>query len=121
MNPRLVSRRAFMGAGMAATAAILAGEPFPRSGPSRLRLSLAAYSFGSQFASGKDGSPASMDMFRFIDYCARHGCEGAELTSYYFPDPLPADYLVRVRRHAFLSGVTVSGTAVGNKIGRAHV
>ncbi len=114
MNPRLVSRRDFLGVGMACSAALVAGEPFPRSGPPRLRLSLAAYSFGAQFAPGKDGSPASMDMFRFIDYCARHGCEGSELTSYYFPNPLPADYLARVRRHAFLSGVSVSGTAVGN-------
>lgn len=91
-----------------------AAESFARKGPPRLRLSLAAYSFGAQFARGKDGAPAQMDMFRFIDFCAAHGCEGAELTSYYFPDPLPEGYLSKVRRHAFLAGVTVSGTAVGN-------
>mgnify|MGYP003336316958 CR=1 FL=1 len=99
---------------MALPAALGAGEAFRRQGPPRLRLSLAAYSFGDQFAPGKDGAAPKMDMFRFVDFCAAHGCEGAELTSYYFPDPLPDDYLSRVRRHAFLAGVTVSGTAVGN-------
>lgn len=114
MNPGKITRRAFVGAGMALPMALGAGEAFRRTGPPRLRLSLAAYSFGSDFAPGKDGAAPRTDMFRFIDYCAAHGCEGAELTSYYFPDPLPDDYLARVRRHAFLSGVSVSGTAVGN-------
>ncbi|MCE2827551.1 MAG: sugar phosphate isomerase/epimerase [Verrucomicrobium sp.] len=89
-------------------------EPFARSSRSRLRLSLAAYSFGDHFKPGKDGSPARMDMKRFVDYCADHGCGGAELTSYYFPDRVDDAYLREVRRHAHLRGVTVSGTAVGN-------
>lgn len=114
MNPGMMTRRAFMGAGMVWPMALGAGEAFKRSGPPRMRLSLAAYSFGSDFARGKDGAEPRMDMFRFVDYCGAHGCEGAELTSYYFPDPLPEEYLSRVRRHAFLAGVTVSGTAVGN-------
>jgi sugar phosphate isomerase/epimerase len=118
MHPGFVSRRAFLGAGVAWSWALVAGEAFKRQGPPRLRLSLAAYSFGAQFAPGKDGTPPSMDMFRFIDFCAQHGCEGAELTSYYFPDPLSDDYLARVRRHAFLAGVSVSGTAVGNTFTR---
>ena len=114
MIPGRMTRRAFVGAGMALPMALGAVEAFPRKGPPRLRLSLAAYSFGADFAPGKDGAAPRTDMFRFIDYCAAHGCEGAELTSYYFPDPLPDEYLARVRRHAFLSGVSVSGTAVGN-------
>lgn len=55
-----------------------------------------------------------MDMPRFIDFCAAHGCDGAELTSYYFPKDANADYFVQLSRHAFLRGVSISGTAVGN-------
>ena len=98
-------------------------EPLGRTGPARLHLALAAYSFREFFtgdvqrgASKKAAPPAAqaMDMFKFIDFCAAHGCAGAELTSYFFPKPLASDYLVQVRRHAFLKGVAVSGTAIGN-------
>jgi sugar phosphate isomerase/epimerase len=52
-------------------------------------------------------------MFKFIDYCAAQGCEGAELTSYFF-DAETDDYMIKLRRHAFLRGIEVSGTAIGN-------
>ena len=89
-------------------------EVFVRTGPPRIRLALAAYSFRDDFKAAPDGTPARMDMFKFLDYCAEHGCDGAELTSYYFPADVTDDHLARVRRHAHLRGVTVSGTAVGN-------
>jgi sugar phosphate isomerase/epimerase len=70
-----------------------------------------------QFFQTEKGKPipgGTLDMFKFIDYCAEQGCAGAELTSYYFPVE-PADgYLLDVRRHAFLRGVAISGTSVGN-------
>jgi sugar phosphate isomerase/epimerase len=53
-------------------------------------------------------------MLGFIDYCADQGCPGAELTSYYFPPKVTDDYLLQVRRHAFLRGVAITGTSVGN-------
>jgi sugar phosphate isomerase/epimerase len=93
--------------------------PFQRSGQPRLRLSLAAYSFRENFPlmRGKPNAkvPAgkATDMFKFIDYCAAHGCEGAELTSYFF-DAETDDYLIKLKRHAFLRGVAISGTAIGN-------
>lgn len=100
---------------------LLAAEPFLRPGRSKLLLGLAAYSFRDYFvdSSHRVGRPAGgpdrrMDMFRFIDYCADNGCLGAELTSYYFPRDVDADFLTRVRRHAFLRGVAITGTAVGN-------
>lgn len=114
MNPREMARRSFLGAVLSVPLAGLAVEPFVRTAPPRLRLSLAAYSFRDQFVKAKDGTPPSVDMFRFIDFCAANGCEGAELTSYYFPDPVDDEFLRRVRRHAFLRGVSVSGTAIGN-------
>jgi sugar phosphate isomerase/epimerase len=88
-------------------------EPFARAGAPRLLLSLAAYSFREFF---NHADPARrIDLFQFIDFCAAHGCLGTELTSYYFPKQVTEELLLKVRRHAFLRGVAVSGTAVGNE------
>ena len=104
--------------GSAAPVAAPAG-PFHRTGRPRLRLSLAAYSFRENFPSMR-GKPnlkvpagRETDMFKFMDYCAAHGCEGAELTSYFFAEETDA-YMIKLRRHAFLRGIDVSGTAIGN-------
>jgi sugar phosphate isomerase/epimerase len=119
------SRRHFLQATATALLAAPAARaigPLGRTGKARLQLSLAAYSFREFFVgelqrgAGKKGPApgAAMDMFKFIDYCAEHGCAGAELTSYFFPKALTSDYLVQVRRHAFVKGVAISGTAIGN-------
>ncbi|MCL4178512.1 MAG: sugar phosphate isomerase/epimerase [Verrucomicrobia bacterium] len=118
------TRRRFLGTTMLSAVLLPTGspvramEPLGRRGAARLRLSLAAYSFRQFF---KTPSPPSgvaaerlIDLFQFIDYCAEHGCEGTELTSYYFPADLDDAYLLRIRRHAFLRGIPISGTAVGN-------
>ena len=95
-------------------------EPFTRSASPRLRLGLAAYSFRDFFKDGKKkagraaAGERAIDMFSFIDFCAEHRCEGAELTSYYFPADADDAYFLRVKQHAFLRGVTLSGSAVGN-------
>lgn len=87
-------------------------EPIKRPGQPRLRLSLAAYSF-RQFLEHKDAAKR-ISLEDFIDFCADHGCDGTELTSYYFPEILDNAYLLKLKRHAFLRGVAVSGSAVGN-------
>src|SRR6187455_2072345 len=96
-----LSRRQFLRrsltAGITATALapflpsnVRAIQPFRRAGSPRLLLGLAAYSFRDYFKDSdhkRDKTPPEaerMDMFRFVDYCADHGCDGAELTSYYF-------------------------------------
>lgn len=120
-------RRAFLGVCTSSLAGLAFGasrahaiEPFPRVPPARLQLSLAAYSFREFFkdttASRKTPPPADqqLDLLGFVDYCAAHGCVGTELTSYYFPKEVTPEFLVRLRRHAFLRGVAVSGTSVGN-------
>jgi len=113
----MISRRSFLASTTIASLApwSQAIEPFHHAGgTSRLRLSLAAYSFRDDFAAKKDGTPARLDMFSFLDYCASLDLPGAELTSYYFKSDPDEGYLTQVRRHAHLRGVTVSGTAVGN-------
>ena len=99
---------------------VQAGEPFRRTGKPRLLLSLAAYSFRDYFPvmRGKPNTRAipagrEMDMFKFVDFCGAHGCDGAELTSYFFAEDTE-NYMLKLRRHCFVSGVGVSGTAIGN-------
>lgn len=97
---------------------VAAIESFQRPGKPRFRSSLAAYSFRQYFKEGRDQDPKAdparrTDMFGFIDYCADQDC-AAETTSYYFPPDVGNDYLLRLKRHAFLRGVEISGTAVGN-------
>lgn len=129
MNP--VTRRDFLklstAAGLAAATAPLAAlaapasseNPFKRSGKPKLLLSLAAYSFRENFPTMRGKTNAKMpagkgtDMFKFIDYCAAQGCDGAELTTYFFAEETDA-YMIKLRRHAYLRGIAVSGTAIGN-------
>lgn len=91
-------------------------EPLKRPGKPVLRLSLAAYSFRDSFNAKEPEKRLTLP--QFIDFCAEHGCEGTELTSYYFPKPLDDAFLVSLKRHAFLRGLAVSGTAVGNNFAR---
>ncbi len=98
--------------GLLGPAALSAVEPFQRAGKARLFLSCAAYSFRDSL---QQKDPAKrISLFQFIDFCADHGLEGTELTSYYFPPKLDEAFLLQVKRHAFLRGVAISGTAIGN-------
>lgn len=91
-----------------------------RTGPPRLLTSLAAYSFRQYFKDTSHPREAEtdagrrIDLFQFVDRCAEWGLAGAELTSYYFPAQPTPEFLLKLRRHCFLRGVEVSGTAVGN-------
>ena len=115
------SRTGTTAAGLALTAlapAAFAIEPFARSGKPKLMLSLAGYSFRQYFKEGKGidskSDPARrIDMMQFIDYCADHDC-AAETTAYYFPANVTDEFLVRLKHHAFLRGVPISGSAIGN-------
>lgn len=116
-----MNRRTFFttSAAAGASAAIAnAAGPFERSG-SRLNVGLAAYSFRKYFKHQRGGKPAvpenqQITMTNFIDFCADNGCQGAELTSYFFDQEIEAPALIDVRRHAFLRGIDIAGTAVGN-------
>jgi sugar phosphate isomerase/epimerase len=128
MNP--VTRRSFLklsaAAGLATAAipllpaaGVSTANPFQRSGKPRLKLSLAAYSFRERFPlmrgkkNAKLAPEKATDMIKFIDYCAAQGIDGAELTSYFF-DAETDDYILKLKRHAYLRGVAISGTAIGN-------
>ncbi len=111
---RTVSRRHFLATAAATVAmpAIRASaiEPLKRRQPSHLKLSLAAYSYKPYL----EGDEPSMDLFGFVDEAADVALDAVELTSYYFPAEITPDYLHRLKQHAFVQGLDVSGTAVMN-------
>ncbi len=80
---------------------LLGRDPLVREGKPRLLLSLAAYSFRQYFQNGRGKSEKGVpvekqiDMLQFVSYCADHGCQGAELTSYYFPENVTEEYLIK--------------------------
>jgi len=104
-----------LGAAAAASGAFLASpaaamKPVERRGGPQFKLSLAAYSFRDLL----NAKPAKMTLAELIDLCADWRCDGVELTSYYFPAEPTTEFLLGLKRQAFLLGLEVSGTAVGN-------
>lgn len=101
-----------------------AADPFPRKGDPRFQIGLAAYSFREHFSymKGKRQVPTdpvkAIDMVGFLDYCVAQGFDAAELTSYFFPPDADSSYFLELKRQAFLRGITISGTAIGNNFTR---
>lgn len=102
----MLTRRSFL----ATTAAAFSIGPIKRHGASRMKLSLAAYSFREALA----GPKKSMTLDDFVDRAAAWDLDAVEPTSYYFPEPATPEYCRRLRRHAFLLGLGISGTAIRN-------
>ncbi|HEY7330558.1 MAG TPA: sugar phosphate isomerase/epimerase family protein [Gemmataceae bacterium] len=92
-------------------------EPISRSGPSHLRLSLAAYSYRQSLfdyqRKGKPKTRPAMTLDDFIDLAAGMDLDAVELTAYYFPEATP-EYLAHLKGRCTRLGLDVSGTAVGN-------
>ncbi len=117
---RLLTRRQLLAGSagaLAATCATLASNrparaipPIGRTRPSHLKLSIAAYSY-RQYLTAKT---PKFDLFDFVNLAADMGLDGVEPTSYYFPPDVTADYLNRLKLHAFTLGLDISGTAIGN-------
>jgi sugar phosphate isomerase/epimerase len=85
-------------------------DPIKRSGPARMKLSLAAYSFRNALTA----KAAGMTLDDFVNEAAKWDLDAIEPTSYYFPEPATPEYCRRLRRHALLNGLSISGTAIRN-------
>jgi len=71
-----------------------------------MRLSCCAYSYRDALKAG------TLSMEEFVRTAREMGCDGVELTSYYFPSTDRA-YLNSLKRHVHREGLSVSGTAIG--------
>src|SRR3954469_11520743 len=89
---------AFAASGLAGSTAAI--EPIQRNGQAKFKFSLAAYSYRDLLLP-KQGKEPQLSLHDFIDDCAKMNLEGAELTSYYLPKEVKADYLHGLRQHAF--------------------
>jgi sugar phosphate isomerase/epimerase len=78
--------------------------------PTKYKLSCAAYSFRKYL----DLKKPTMKLEEFISLCADYGIEGTELTEYYFPKPVTAGYVMKLKRHAIRCGLDITGTPMGN-------
>ncbi len=98
----------------------LGREPLKRNGPARFQYALASYSLRDYFSfkKGKPQEPLTdgpaIDNIGFLDYCVEHGFDAAELTGYFFKPDGDADYFRKIRHAAYVRGVAISGTAIGN-------
>jgi sugar phosphate isomerase/epimerase len=105
-------RRAFLAQTFAlASAAAAPVNEVHRIKGTHLKIGLNAYSFNRPLAAGK------MTLDDVIDYCAEHNVDGLDATGYYFPGypKVPSDeYIYRLKRKAYLNGVTIAGTGVRN-------
>lgn len=105
-------RRGFIvgGAALAGAAALPANAaPAPAAG-ARYKLSLAAYSMRKYL----DLKNPQMKLEEFIEKCAEWGCDGTELTEYYFPKPITPEYISRIKRTAIKAGLPITCTPIGN-------
>lgn len=111
----MISRRSFLTTAAAVTAGSMARpdawiDPIKRTGPARMKLSLAAYSFRNALTA----KAAGMTLEDFVNEASKWDLDAVEPTSYYFPDPPTPEYCHRLRRHALLQGLSISGTAIRN-------
>jgi sugar phosphate isomerase/epimerase len=114
-----LSRRDLLKSGLlgAAGLGVLAAQPAARAIPpigrtrsSHFKLSIAAYSYRDYLTA----KPPKMDLFDYVNLAADMGLDAVEPTSYYFPPDVTTEYLHRLKQHAFVLGLDISGTAIGN-------
>ncbi|HEY6851039.1 MAG TPA: sugar phosphate isomerase/epimerase family protein [Terracidiphilus sp.] len=120
--PEPIQRRTFIRASVGiAMLAVAAGEIEAQRTVSRdegvgVRLALNSYSFNQPLANH------TMTLFDVVDYCVQHGIQAVDFTGYYFPgqppnatgSAPPDEYIFKLKRKAFINGVTISGTGVRN-------
>jgi sugar phosphate isomerase/epimerase len=88
-------------------------EPIKRKAAPQFRFSLAAYSYRKLLT----GAEPEWTLHDFIDHAATMPLDAVELTSYYFRQPVEGPDLMALKRHCFVEGLDISGTAVGNDFG----
>jgi sugar phosphate isomerase/epimerase len=122
MNRRHFIQRASLlsiaaASGGVGTAFAMAKDPIKRSGGSKLKMSLNAYSFSKLLNDYKKGA-GGISLFELLDFCAKNNFDAVDATGYFFPgypEKLPTDeFINEFKRRAFELGLDISGTGVRN-------
>jgi sugar phosphate isomerase/epimerase len=115
-----IKRRGFLTHGIGAAAAcalsirpetLWAVGEVNRLKGSRVKLAVNAYCFNAALLAGK------MSLEDVVDYCVAQNVEGVDLTGYYFhgyPAVPSDDYIFKLKKKAYLNGVTINCTGVRN-------
>ncbi|MDP8244251.1 MAG: sugar phosphate isomerase/epimerase family protein [Candidatus Hinthialibacter antarcticus] len=112
LNRRTFIQSSIAAAGAAATITapnVQAFDPIKRPFGAKMKSSCAAYSYRKYLQEEK-----SMTPLQFLEECAKMGIDAAEPTSYYLPADAPDGYWTEFRHKAFMLGLDISGTAIGN-------
>ncbi len=83
--------------------------------PKRIKTSICAYSYRKYLPEANKKGTMTLD--EFLEIAAKLGVDGVELTFYYFPNypnKCSDEFLYELKRKAFLLGLEINGTAVGN-------
>jgi len=86
-------------------------KPLSQNNPGRLKISLNAYSFNKPLLAG------TMTIEDMLEFCAKTGFDGVDITGYYFPGypSVPSDeFIYHVRQKAFRLGIELGFTGVRN-------
>ena len=78
-----------------------------------MKVGSTAYSYRKYLTSG------DMTLEAFLDKAVEIGLDCVDLTSYYFPTT-DDDYLNHIKKYAYLNGLDITGTAVGNRFTHAE-
>ncbi len=81
----------------------------------RIKTSICAYSYRKYLPEAN--KPGTMTLDEFLEIAAKLGVDGVEMTFYYFPnypEKCSDEFLYELKRKAFLLGLEINGTAVGN-------
>ncbi len=92
-------------------AGAIAAGTIDRQAGSNIRIALNAYSFNRPLMARE------MTLEDVVEYCAEHGIDGLDPTAYYFtgyPNVPSDEDIHRLKRKAYLNGVSLSGTGVRN-------
>nr|MCU0474032.1 sugar phosphate isomerase/epimerase [Bacteroidales bacterium] len=117
LNRREFSKKvAFTGMGVAVfpvtgTGSKTKKKPLSRIYHDWLKISLNAYSFNKPLLAG------TMTIDDLLEYCAKTGFDGVDITGYYFPGypSVPSDdYIYHVKQKAFRLGIDMGCTGVRN-------
>jgi sugar phosphate isomerase/epimerase len=73
-----------------------------------MKVGSTAYSYRKYLKSGE------MTLEGFLDKAVEIGLDCVDLTSYYFPKT-DDEYLYHIKKYAYLNGLDITGTAVGNR------